>query len=148
MTTMTTKWAACGVAGALLVSGGFWTGKSLTTSTVTPQVSSGTVGLAGRGEFTFRRDGASQFISYDLPGTLSWRDSYGTWHDSGRPACLIPLSRDQHVTLAVINAAPVANAPGGPVVVWVECPAKPIPRFPIVTPSAEAAPAHEPSASR
>ena len=140
MIALTAKWAASGLAAALLASGGFWTGRSLTTPTVTPLVAAGTVGLVGggSGEFTFRRAGTSQFTSYALPGTLTWRDSYGTWHDSGPPACMKPLTRGQHITLALVNAAPVAGAPGEPVIVWIECAAQPIPQYPIVTPSAAA----------
>jgi hypothetical protein len=142
MTTTTTKWAGYGAVAILLASGGFWTGKSLTTPTVTPQVSSGTVGLVSiTGDaFTFQAVDASQAASYALPASLPWRDSYGTWHEGEPPACMKPLSHGQYVTIGVINAGPVANAPGGPVIVWVQCAPKPIPRYPIVTPSPAATP--------
>ena len=34
----------------------------------------------------------------------------------------------------VVSTAPVADAPGTPIVVWIECPSRPVPRYPIVTP--------------
>lgn len=140
MITTPAKWTASIAVAALLASGGFWTGKSLTSSTVTPQVSTGTVvRVFDGGEFTFRRTGASQFLGYQLPSTLSWRDSYGTWHDSGTPTCMKPETRGQRITLALFNAAPVDGAFGESVIVWLECPTKPIPHYPIVTPSAAAA---------
>jgi len=142
MTTTTARWAGYGAAAILLASGGFWTGKSLTTPTVTPQVSAGTVGLVSiTGDaLTFQPAHGSQATSYALPGLLPWRDSYGTWHEGGPPACVKPLTHGQRVTIGVINTAPVASAPGGPVIVWLQCAPKPIPRYPIVTPSAAATP--------
>ena len=142
MTTTTARWAGYGAAAILLASGGFWTGKSLTTPTVTPQVSAGTVGLVSiTGDaLTFQPADGSQATSYALPGLLPWRDSYGTWHEGGPPACVKPLTHGQRVTIGVINTAPVASAPGGPVIVWLQCAPKPIPRYPIVTPSAAATP--------
>ena len=142
MTTTTTKWAGYGAAAILLASGGFWTGKSLTTPTVTPQVSTGTVGLVSiTGDaFTFQPAGTSQATGYALPGSLPWQDSYGTWHEGVPPACVKPLTHGQRITIGVINAAPVANAPGGPVIVWIQCAPKPVPRYPIVTPSAATRP--------
>jgi hypothetical protein len=142
MTTTTTRWAGYGATAILLASGGFWTGKSLTTPTVTPQVSTGTVGLVSiTGDaFTFQPAGTSQATGYTLPGSLTWQDSYGVWHEGGPPACVKPLTHGQRITIGVINAAPVADAPGGPVIVWIRCAPKPVPRYPIVTPSAAARP--------
>jgi hypothetical protein len=44
--------------------------------------------------------------------------------------------RRRYHSLGVLDAASVASAPGGPVVVWVACAASPVPRFPVVTPAA------------
>jgi len=76
-----------------------------------------------------------QVTGYALPSDVTWRNAYGVWQDGTRPACLAPLSSGQRITLGVISAAPVADAPGGSVVVWIECPSRPIPRYPIVSPS-------------
>ena len=72
---------------------------------------------------------------YALPSTVPWRNAYGTWNEGTRPACLRPLSHGQHVTLGVVSAQPAGDAPGGDIIVWVECQRRPVPRFPIVTPS-------------
>jgi hypothetical protein len=130
---------ALGAAAIALVAAGFWTGKSLTTATLTPTVQTGTVGLVGSSgdEFTIGFSGQRQLISYALPSTVTWRNAYGIWQDGTRPGCMAPLSRGQRVRFGVINAAPVAGAPASPVVVWIECPSRPIPRYPIVTPSTE-----------
>jgi len=76
-----------------------------------------------------------QVTGYALPSDVTWRNAYGVWQDGTRPACLAPLSSGQRITLGVISAAPVGDAPGGSVVVWIECPSRPIPRYPIVSPS-------------
>jgi hypothetical protein len=134
------QWVASGTAGVVLMSAGFWAGKSLTTQTVTPQVQTGTVAqVTFDGDaFVLRPDSGGQLTGYALPGPMPWRNAYGVWQDNGRPACMGPLTHGQRITIGVINAAPVADAPGAPVIVWLECPAKPIPRFPIVSPSAPA----------
>jgi len=125
-----------GAAAILLVAAGFWAGKSLTTATLTPTVQAGTVALVGISgdEFAIRLDGQRQLTSYGLPGNTTWRDAYGIWQDGTRPGCMAPLSRGQRISFGVVNAAPAADAPGTPVVVWIECPSRPIPRYPIVTP--------------
>jgi hypothetical protein len=129
---------AFGAAAILLVAAGFWAGKSLTTATLTPTVQTGTVDLVGINgdEFTIRLSGERQLTSYGLPGNITWRNAYGVWQLGTRPGCMAPLSRGQHISLGLVNAAPVADAPGGPVIVWIECPSLPIPRYPIVTPPA------------
>ena len=125
-----------GAAAVVLVAAGFWAGKSLTTATVTPSVRTGTVGfVGGQGdEFTIRLSGERQQTSYGLPSDVTWRNAYGIWEDGTQPGCMAPLSRGQRITFAVVNVAPVADAPGSPVVVWIECPSRPIPHYPIVTP--------------
>lgn len=119
-----------------LVAAGFWAGKSLTTASLAPAVQTGTVGLVGSNgdEFTIRLSGQRQLTSYGLPGNVTWRSAYGIWHLGTPPGCMAPLSRGQRIRFGLISAAPVADAPGSPVVVWIECPSRPIPRYPIVTP--------------
>lgn len=137
-----TQRLACGATGLVLISAAFWSGKSLTTHTVTPQVTTGTVRQVSvtADAFILRPGPGGQLTGYALPGTLPWRNAYGVWQDSGRPACMAPLTHGQRITIGVINAAPVAGALGGPVIVWLECPGKPVPRYPIVSPSATASP--------
>jgi len=124
-------------AAIVLAAAGFWVGKSLTTASLRPTVQTGTVGLVGINgdEFTIRLSGQRKLTGYGLPSTVTWRNAYGIWQEGTRPACMGPLSRGQRIKIGVVNAAPVANAPGSPVVVWIECPSRPIPRYPIVTPS-------------
>jgi hypothetical protein len=123
-------------AAIVLVAAGFWAGKSLTTATLTPIVQTGAVGLVGSNgdEFTIRLSGQRQLTSYGLPSNVTWRDAYGIWQLDTRPGCMAPLSRGQRIRFGVVNTAPVAGAPGSQVVVWIECPSRPIPRYPIVTP--------------
>jgi hypothetical protein len=125
-----------GESAIFLAAAGFWAGKSLTTATLTPTVQTGTVALVGINgdEFAIRLDGQHQPTSYGLPSNTTWRDAYGIWQEGTRPGCMAPLSRGQRISFGVVNAAPVADAPGTPVVVWIECPSRPIPRYPIVTP--------------
>ena len=127
---------ALGAAAIILVAGGFWAGKSLSSASLTPTVQTGTVGLIGSNgdEFTIRITGQRQLVSYGLPSTVSWRDGYGIWQDGTRPGCMDPLSHGQRITFGVVNTAPVAGAPGSPVVVWIECPSRRIPQYPIVAP--------------
>lgn len=136
MTTRNRTRMTLGAAAIFLAAAGFWAGKSLTTATLTPTVQTGTVALVGINgdEFAIRLDGQRQPTSYGLPSNTTWRDAYGIWQDGTRPGCMAPLSRGQRISFGVVNAAPVADAPGTPVVVWIECPSRPIPRYPIVTP--------------
>jgi len=89
----------------------------------------------GGDEFAIRVSGQRQVTSYALPNTVTWRNAYGIWQEGLRPACMAPLSRGQRIKFGVVNAAPVAGAPGSPVVVWIECPSRPIPHYPIVSPA-------------
>ena len=136
MTTRNRTRMTLGAAAIFLAAAGFWAGKSLNTATLTPTVQTGTVALVGINgdEFAIRLDGQRQPTSYGLPSNTTWRDAYGIWQDGTRPGCMAPLSRGQRISFGVVNAAPVADAPGTPVVVWIECPSRPIPRYPIVTP--------------
>lgn len=136
MTTRNRTRMTLGASAIFLAAAGFWAGKSLTTATLTPTVQTGTVALVGINgdEFAIRLDGQHQPTSYGLPSNTTWRDAYGIWQEGTRPGCMAPLSRGQRISFGVVNAAPVADAPGTPVVVWIECPSRPIPRYPIVTP--------------
>lgn len=135
MTRNTTR-IVLGAAAIALAAAGFWAGKSLSTATLTPMVRTGTVGLVGShgDEFTIRLSGQRPLTSYGLPSTVSWRNEYGIWQEGTPPGCMAPLSHGQRIRFGVINAAPVAGAPGTPVVVWIECPTRPVPRYPIVSP--------------
>jgi hypothetical protein len=136
MTTGNRTRLTLGAAAILLVAAGFWAGKSLTTATPTPTVQTGTVALVGINgdEFTIRLSGERQVTSYGLSSSITWRNAYGVWQLGTRPGCMAPLSRGQRIRFGLVNAAPVADAPGGPVIVWIECPSLPIPRYPIITP--------------
>jgi hypothetical protein len=137
MTTRNRIHVSIGAAATLLVAAGFWAGKSLTTSTLTPTVQTGTVALVGGGgdEFAIQLSGQRQVTSYALPSNTTWRNAYGVWQWGTRPGCMAPLSRGQRIRFGVVNVAPVGDAPGSPVVVWIECPSRPIPRYPIVSPA-------------
>jgi hypothetical protein len=129
-------WTAAGVAAAVLLAGGFWAGKALSASAATPRIEHGTVRMVSSDgdSVAIRLAGAAAATSYDLPSNVTWRDAFGTWNDGTRPACLRPLSSGQRITLGIISADPVADAPGGDIVAWVECARRPVPRFPVVTP--------------
>jgi hypothetical protein len=142
MMTRRTALAACGAAGVILLTGGFWGGRSLTTSAATPRIETGKVvgvGVTGE-EFAIELAGSRQATGFGLGSDVLWRDPYGTWHDGTSPTCMRPLSRGQRVTIGVIDAQPLGDAPGRSVVVWLECARKPVIRYPVVTPSASGSP--------
>lgn len=64
-------------------------------------------------------DGATPGTSYTVAGAM-WREQSGSWHDTF-PTCLEPLAIGQRVRLGVVDALPQEEAPGRPVVVWLEC---------------------------
>jgi hypothetical protein len=142
MVTRRTTWAGYGITGVILLAGGFWGGKSLSTDTATPDARAGTVRLVSiTGDaFAIQLSGTQGTTSYAMANTMRWRDKYGVWWDGTQPACMKPLSHGQHITIGVINAEPAGDAPGGPVVVWIECTRSPAPRFPIVTPGVSGSP--------
>jgi hypothetical protein len=138
MAARNTMRAAYGVTAVVLLAGGLWVGRSLSTSTATPQAKTGIIGFVspgGEDEFTIRLSGRKGLTHYAMPATVQWRDGYGTWYEGTRPACMKPWTHGQQVTLGLVTTEPVADAPGGPVIVWLECASKPVPRFPVVTPS-------------
>jgi len=64
-------------------------------------------------------DGETPGASYVVAGAL-WREQSDPWHDTF-PTCLELLASDQRVRLGVLDARPQGEAPGRPVVVWLEC---------------------------
>ncbi|MFZ0170523.1 MAG: hypothetical protein WAL04_02465 [Acidimicrobiales bacterium] len=113
------------LAAAALVGVGFWGGTMLPTGTATPQVITGVVGLVGGvgNEFYLRPVGSGQPASYGLSDDIPWRDAHGTWNEGvAAIACMKPLSHGQRITFGVVNAKTEQGAPGGPMVVWLECP--------------------------
>ena len=64
-------------------------------------------------------DGETPGISYIVAGAM-WREKSGPWHDTF-PTCLEPLITGQKVRLGILDARPAGEAPGRPVVVWLEC---------------------------
>lgn len=135
MTRLST-WGAGGAAGLALLLGGFWLGHAVPTSSATPQRETGVVaGVNASGDaFDIRLTGSKMPTGYALPDTVTWRDRFGNWHDSGHPACMKGLSRGQHIAIGVVNVDPAQSAFGGPVVAWLECPRRGVPRYPIATP--------------
>jgi hypothetical protein len=87
--------------------------------------------------FTVQLPGTHGPSQYALPDSVQWRDRYGVWQEGQRPGCMTPLSHGQRITFGVVSVPPTGDAPGaGSVVVWLECPRAPIPRYPILTPQA------------
>jgi hypothetical protein len=64
-------------------------------------------------------DGETGGPSYVVAGAM-WREQGGPWHDT-LPTCLEPVTLDQRVRLGVLQVEPQGEAPGRPVVVWLEC---------------------------
>ena len=64
-------------------------------------------------------DGETPGSGY-VVGGATWREPAGAWHDTF-PTCLDPLGSSQKVRLGVLDAPAQGQAPGRPVVVWLEC---------------------------
>ena len=118
------RWAV----GLLMLVIGGAIGYALPQSTASPNSEAGTVtsvsknqGSAGI-QFTFMPNGAAKTVSYTLESPTPWQQQpSGSWRN-GQPSCLIPGSTKQSkVTLGVVTISSVGSAPGGSVVVWVEC---------------------------
>ena len=57
---------------------------------------------------------------YVIAGAI-WREFGGSWHlEDTRPPSLAQPNTGQKVRLGVVYARPVGDAPGGPVVAWIE----------------------------
>ena|ERR1700761_7919963 len=111
------------IVGVLVLIGGFWAGISAPRSSAQPEVVTGTVHLVSLGdrELLFQPRGSTTVHSYQLVAAPFWRDTAGVWRQSGRPACLKPLSSRKTVTLGIITAQPSQQVPGDQIVVWVDC---------------------------
>jgi hypothetical protein len=111
--------------GAVLIVVGVLVGYALPQSTASPKSEIGTVtkvnGVVGStgSSLVFKVKGQQGTISYPMQDQVPWQDkSGGTWHSTSEPSCLVPGAK---VTLGVISVHAVGSAPGGPMVVWVEC---------------------------
>src|SRR5260370_14102173 len=91
-------------------------------NSATPQVMHGIVRLVrpDGAVVLFQANGSSQVLSYSILGAF-WRDSAGTWHDSGSPSCLPASSHGAHISIGLITANPSGAIPALPIVVWVSC---------------------------
>jgi hypothetical protein len=64
-------------------------------------------------------DGEAPGTGYVVAGAL-WREEDGPWHDTF-PTCLKQLVSGQRARLGVMQARLQGDAPGRPIVVWLEC---------------------------
>jgi hypothetical protein len=64
-------------------------------------------------------DGDTPGPGYVVAGAM-WREQGGPWHDTF-PTCLEPLTTNQRARLGLLQAPAEGEAPGRPVVVWLEC---------------------------
>jgi len=115
--------------GAVLIVIGVLVGYALPQSTVSPKTETGTItkvkgdlGVNGS-SLTFKVKGKSGTTSYPMQDPLPWQGTKtGKWHQSGQPPCVVPGSaKPVSATLGVISVHADGSAPGGPMIVWVEC---------------------------
>ncbi len=111
--------------GAVLVVVGVLVGYALPQHTASPSSEVGTVmkvhGVVGAQGSTllFKVKGKSGTVSYPAQDRIPWQaKSGGTWQHSTEPSCLVPGTK---VTLGVISVHQDGSAPGGSMIVWVEC---------------------------
>lgn len=111
--------------GAVLVVVGVLVGYALPQHTASPSSEVGTVmkvhGVVGDQGSTllFKVKGKSGTVSYPTQDRIPWQaKSGGTWLHSTEPSCLVPGTK---VTLGVISVHQDGSAPGGSMIVWVEC---------------------------
>jgi hypothetical protein len=64
-------------------------------------------------------DGDTPGPGYVVAGAM-WREQGEPWNDTF-PTCLEPLATSQRVRMGVLQAPAEGEAPGRPVVVWLEC---------------------------
>lgn len=115
--------------GLLMLAVGAAIGYALPQSTASPKTAVGTVTFVskptgGSGiQFKFQPKGATSTVSYTLENPTPWQlQANGSWHATGQPPCLVPGSTiPAPVTLGVVTINTGSSAPGGPLVVWVEC---------------------------
>jgi hypothetical protein len=58
--------------------------------------------------------------TYNIPLDVEWRDANHSWHDSGRPDCLLPANVNVPVTFGSVDVT--GGGLGWRQVVWVACP--------------------------
>jgi len=133
------KWAACGLAGLILLAAGGWAGRSMHASTAMPRIEQGTVTFFGRdhsadgSQFRVRLDGSSKTQVFELTNAVEWNSGQDTtWNFGTTPSCMAPRQggkrtrsgfEDAPITFGVVHTtAPDGNSAGRDVVVWVECP--------------------------
>jgi hypothetical protein len=111
----------------MLVVGGV-VGYALPQSNASPSSETGSVTSVGnvttdaglRFSFTPAK-GKPQILRLQNP-TPWQKTASGQWLSKGQPSCLIAGSTTPvKVTLGIVTAEAVGSAPGGPIVVWVEC---------------------------
>src|SRR5262245_21700598 len=115
------------VGAVMLVIGGV-VGYTLPQSNASPTTRTGSVLSVGNSNtnaglaFDFKPAKGSQ-QSFLLRGGTPWQDSpSGQWHRKGLPSCIVPgTTGSTKATLGIITARSVGSAPGGAIVVWVEC---------------------------
>jgi ABC-type transport system involved in multi-copper enzyme maturation permease subunit len=56
---------------------------------------------------------------YNIAGAY-WREFDGPWHSGGTAPSLAQPNTGQKVRLGIVNVKPTQQAPGGPVVAWLE----------------------------
>jgi hypothetical protein len=111
--------------GAVLVVVGVLVGYALPQSTASPKSELGTVmkvsGAVGVNGSTlmFKVKGQPAPVKYPTQDRIPWQaKSGGTWTHGDEPPCLVPGTK---VTLGVISVHQDGTAPGGAMIVWVEC---------------------------
>ena len=57
--------------------------------------------------------------TYGFASDLAWTDDMGSWHDSGTPACLPPLSSRDGVKFASVEVTVDGNT--WRPVIWIDC---------------------------
>jgi hypothetical protein len=115
--------------GAVLIVIGVLVGHALPDSSVSPASEAGTItavhGRIGspKASLDFKGKGVKGTASYALVEPTPWQATSGAkWHSGGQPSCLKPTSpKPDKATIGVITVHGVGSAPGGPMVVWVEC---------------------------
>jgi hypothetical protein len=114
---------------AVLLVIGVLVGHALPDSSVSPDSEAGTItavhGRIGspKASLDFKAKGGKGTASYALVDPTPWQaTSGGKWHSGGQPSCLKPTSnKPAKATIGVVTVHGVGSAPGGSMVVWVEC---------------------------
>lgn len=115
--------------GLLMLAIGAAIGYALPQSSASPRTATGTVTSVQQDpsnsgvQIVFKPKGASQTVKYTLEDPTPWQQQANSpWHSVGTPPCLKPgTTTPTPVTLGVVGVSSVGSAPGGQMVVWVEC---------------------------